>query len=55
MGLRTREVLVSVWATLRLRHGRDRAHALFVDALDSLAANPSSILPDLLFPPPANP
>ena len=54
-GLRTREVLASVWTTLRLRHGRDRAHALFVDALDSLAANPSSILPDLLSPPPANP
>ena len=54
-GLHTREVLASVWATLRLRHGRDRAHDLFVEALDTLAANPSSSIPDLLFPLPSNP
>ena len=54
-GLHTREVLASVWTTLRLRHGRDRAHVLFVEALDALAENPSSSIPDLLFPLHANP
>ena len=51
-GLLTREVLTSVWRTLRLRHGPDQAHALFVSALDRLAANPSGNVVDSLFPSP---
>jgi len=49
-GLKTREVLASVWATLRLRHGRQKARNLFVASLDTLAANPTADIPSLLFP-----
>lgn len=49
-GLKTREVLASVWATLRLRHGRQKARDLFVAALDTLADNPATDIPSLLFP-----
>ena len=50
-GLLTREVLTSVWRTLRLRHGRDKAHDLFVSALDLLAADSSTDVSAILFPP----
>ena len=48
-GLRTREILTSVWLTLRMRHGQD-AWKVLVAALDKRAADPKTDLVRELFP-----